>query len=135
MALTKDRFERLARFVDARVEERVADDNYRRALPGYDDSEDARALRALRRIVGNLAARVVLLDDELPENLARLDHDGTMATQHKARGRFATELAWTDLCDIARQWQDHPDWHPDFGLLHFQLPDEPAVAETGAGKD
>lgn len=135
MALTEDHFRRLAQFVDARIEERFADDNHRRALPRYDDSEDARALRALRRIVGNLASRVVVLDDELPENLARLDRDGTMAIQHKARGRFVAEMAWSDLSDMARQWRDHTDWHPDFDLLPFQLPDEPAAAETGAGKD
>lgn len=134
MALTEEHFRRLAEFVDARIEERFADSNYRRALPREDDSDDARALRALRRIVGNLAARVVLLDDELPENQARPD-DGTRALQHKVRGRLVAEMAWSDLCDMARQWRDHTDWHPNFDLLPFQLPDEPAAAETGAGKD
>lgn len=135
MALTKDHFTRLARFVDARVEERFAGDNYHRALPRYDDSEDARALRALRRAVGNLASRVVLLDAELSEDMARLDHDGSMAIQHRAAGRMTAEFAWNDLSNIARQWKNHPDYHPDFDLLHFQLPDAPAAAEIGTGKD
>lgn len=133
MALTEEHFARLAAFVDARVEEQFEGSHVRRGVATFDDSGEARALRALRHTVSVLRARGPLLNASMPESLAALDDDGSMAIRHKALGRHTAELAWNGLCDIAREWKDHPDWHSDFALYPYELPDEPAAAEIGKG--
>lgn len=94
MAVAPAHIECITAFINARL--RAA----HTARAAADDDQAARALRALRRTVGNLAAR-----SEVPAPPVR-----NTAPVAEAARNLVLACAWSDLRDIAAQWADHADY-------------------------
>ncbi|WP_331723371.1 hypothetical protein [Streptomyces atratus] len=107
MAHIAEHIERIADFIDARIDEQLSGDLASRR---YDDEPVSRLLRGLRRAVGEMRSRNVLV-----ESIA---------------ANLAMTFAWDELASIASEWQDHPDYLPEFTLLAHQLKNLPS---TGPG--
>lgn len=99
---TEQEFDLLADFCDARVNAAVS--ARRDALRGTSQDEDTdvvlRALHALSITVTSLRTRSVLINDPHP-------------TSEQARAA-ALDFAWNDLLNIARTWDDHRNFLPEF---------------------
>lgn len=105
MNVTAEHINRIADFVEARIDEQFTGDLVSRH---FDKDPVARCLRALRRVVGTLRATHALEDQRAEPGLAT------------AVG-FALTQAWGELAGIAKEWDDHPDYLPEFALLAHQL--------------
>lgn len=72
-------------------------------------------LRALRRTVSSLTATGGYVEENAP------------------RHQLAILIAWNDLHAIAREWDDHPDYHPDFAKTSDDMAGVPAPAPNPKG--
>lgn len=104
MAVTAEHINRIADFVDARIDEQFTEGNSTRH---FDKDPVARSLRALSRVVGDIRSRRTLADRSEPE----------LAT---AIGLVLT-FAWSELATIAKEWKDHPDYLPEFALFAYDV--------------
>lgn len=102
--VTPEHINRIADFVDARIDEQFTGEN---ATRHFDKDPVARSLRALSRVVGELRSRRVLAERNQPE-LA-------IATS------LVLSFAWSELATVAKEWKDHPDYLPEFALMVHQL--------------
>jgi hypothetical protein len=109
MAATPEHIQRIADFAFARVDEQLSGDNAERLWATDDVS---RSLRALRRAVEQLRAKTGLAKKIGEPDLA-------------VAATLTLSLAWQDLRGIAKEWNDHPDYLPEFGLFEHQLGDRP----------
>lgn len=117
MALTAEHVERITAFTEARILEARED--------RWTEQDDiSRALRALDSLLGTLRARAELVTPN-PWPHPEMDPDGQINRAHLARQKETAATAWDDLGRIARMWDDHPDYHPDFALFAHQFPDAP----------
>lgn len=103
-----EHFRRIETFLDARLAPLF--DAAAGSAHGYAEDDASRALRALRDTVGREAAAASLCEEYEQEDLS-----GRQVT------RSMTNESWRTLTNIARQWKDHPDFLPEFGLLPHQL--------------
>lgn len=107
--VTSEHFERIHSFLQARIEPLL--DAATGSEHGFADDDTSRALRALSHQVVVAAAAGSLCAGYEEED---------------AHGKRYTELrtgfAWGALSDIARHWNDHPDYLPEFALNSFDLP-------------
>jgi hypothetical protein len=97
---------RIANFVDARIDEQFSGDL---ASRHYDDEPVSRLLRGLRRAVEEMKSKTVLVES--------IEEEPRMA----AAANLAMTFAWGELASIAGQWKDHPEYLPEFALLAHQL--------------
>ncbi len=119
MAVTAAHIERISAFINARLRE------VQRSRASGDNDHTSRALRALRRTVGNLAAR-----SELAAPGAHVPGQAPEAARE-----LVLAYAWSDLRDIAQQWADHADYLVWFAAQDWELLDSdggPATAEEPA---
>jgi hypothetical protein len=114
MTVTPEHIDRIADFVDARIDEQFTGNHTSRA---WDEDPASRTLRALRRAVEEIRSRKVLAEQRDEPGLA-------VAVD------LVLTFAWGELAAIAKQWADHPDYLKEFALLAHQLPDVPAVNEA-----
>ncbi|MFE9334900.1 hypothetical protein [Streptomyces sp. NPDC006925] len=92
---------RVANFIDARLTERLTRDAQCGIPRLVASDEDSRMLRALFRVVERLRAQHVVLqahEDDVPWDMAQ----AMAGTAHY------------EMCLIAEQWSDHPDYRPEF---------------------
>lgn len=104
MAVTAEHINRIADFVEARIEEQFSGEHVTRH---FDKDPVARSLRALSRVVGDIRSRRTLAESSEP----------ALAT---AIGLVLT-FAWSELATIAKQWDDHPDYLPEFAMFSYDV--------------
>lgn len=104
MDVTPEHIRRIADFVEARIDEQFTGDN---ASRHWDKSLEARCLRALRRTVQGKRATATLAE--------RRDPALALAVS------LAMTIAWGELADVAKEWDDHPDYQSEFALSAHQL--------------
>lgn len=109
-----EHIQRIAKFIDARIEEQFKSDPTR-----YYDEEDpiARLLRGMRRAVDEMRSKASLVES--------IKEHPNMA----AAANLAMTYAWGELASIAKEWKDHPDYLPEFDLLAHQLEELPTQTE------
>jgi hypothetical protein len=114
MTVAPEHIDRIADFVDARIDEQFTGNHTSRA---WDEDPASRTLRALRRAVEEIRSRKVLAEQRDEPGLAvALD--------------LVLTFAWGELAAIAKQWADHSDYQDEFSLLAHQLTAIPAASET-----
>ncbi|MER6092472.1 hypothetical protein [Streptomyces bluensis] len=111
-----EHIDRIAAFVNARIDEQFDADQ---ATRYFDKDPVARSLRALSRVVGEIRSRRVLAERNEPE----------LATAVT----LAMTFAWGELATIAKEWEDHPDYLPEFALLAHELEGAPVAEEATQG--
>lgn len=115
MAATADHINRIADFVDARIDEQFDE------RPSHHwDKEDpvSRSLRALRRAVAEMRSKRALVES--------IEENPSM----EAAANLAMTFAWGELASIAREWRDHPDYLPEFDLVAHQLESLPEAGPS-----
>ena len=105
-AVMAEHIHRIANFVEARIDEQFAGQQHEARR--WDDDPVSRSLRALRRVVGEIKSRKVLVQHGESPNLA-------------SAVSLALTFAWGELAAIAREWDDHADYLPEFALLAHQV--------------
>ncbi|MEU7338731.1 hypothetical protein [Streptomyces sp. NPDC007074] len=113
--------ERVADFIDARIEELFSGEHINR---NWDSDPVSRALRALRRGVEEIRAKHSLAAGPFA------DHQQRDLVGMQQMINISLTYAWGELASMAKQWNDHPDYLADFALLAHQLPDIPAANEA-----
>lgn len=105
MTVTAEHINRIADFVDARIDEQFTGHHTSRT---WDEDPVSRSLRALRRAVAEIRSRSALAErrDE-PEAAVAVD--------------LALTFAWGELASMAKEWADHSDYLSEFTLLAHQL--------------
>lgn len=113
MPYLAEHIQRIATFVDARIDEQLDSDPTR-----YYDKEDpiARLLRGMRRAVGEMRSRTALVET-VKKNP---DRPGLAVS-----AGLTMTFAWGELACIAKEWQDHPDYLPEFALMAHQVEELP----------
>ncbi|MEU9947004.1 hypothetical protein [Streptomyces sp. NPDC047939] len=106
--VTADHFRRIESFLEARLNPLV--DATAGSTHGLADDDTARALRALRTLVGREAAAAALSEDY---EQAEADSRRISETM--------TDASWRVLVGVAQQWKDHPDFLPEFAMDPYQL--------------
>ncbi|MFG2276765.1 hypothetical protein ACGFNY_44280 [Streptomyces chartreusis] len=105
MNVTAEHITRIADFAEARIDEQFTGDL---ASRHWDKDPVARSLRALRRVVQEIRSKSALEDQRADPNLS-------------VAVNVALTYAWGELVGVAQQWDDHPDYLPEFALLAHQL--------------
>jgi hypothetical protein len=104
VTVTAEHINRIADFVEARVDEQFTEEPSRH----WEKDPVSRSLRALRRTVGEIRSRGSLEEQrDKPEMAVAVN--------------FALTLAWGELASMAKEWADHPDYLGEFALLAHQL--------------
>lgn len=114
MDVTPEHITRIADFVDARINEQFASEHH--ASRHWDKDPVARSLRALSRAVGQMRSARALDPEEQPELHTTIS--------------FTRTFAWGTLASVAKEWDDHPDYLPEFALLAHQLNSAAAATEA-----
>ena len=112
MDVTTQHITRIADFVEARIDEQFTAEH---ASRNWDEDPVSRSFRALRRVAQEIRSRVSLAEHHEPELAVAVG--------------LAMTFAWGELACVAKQWADHPDYLPEFGLLAHQL-DSARTADT-----
>lgn len=104
MTVTAEHINRIADFVEARIDEQFSGEHVTRH---FDKDPVARSMRALSRVVGDLRSRRTLIERNEPELASAI---GMVLT-----------FTWGELATIAKEWKDHPDYLPEFALFAYDL--------------
>jgi hypothetical protein len=105
MTVTAVHINRIADFVEARIDEQFAGDH---ASRHWDEEPVSRSLRAMRRVVAEIRSVVALAE-------RRDEPDLAIAVD------LSMTFAWGELASMAQEWADHPDYLSEFALLGHQL--------------
>ena len=105
-AVMAEHINRIADFIEARVDEQFA--GQQNATRHFDDAPVSRSLRALRRVVGEIRSKAVLVP--------RGEEPGL-----RTAVGLALDYAWSELAAIAKEWADHADYLDEFTLLAHQV--------------
>jgi hypothetical protein len=108
LILTAEHFARIGAFLNARIDPLL--DPTTGSKHGFADDDTSRALRALHTTVQYHVAAATLISEYDTE-----DKQGQETT------RGMVWAAWRTLSPIARQWEDHPDYLPEFGKEPYSL--------------
>ncbi|MFF1916208.1 hypothetical protein ACFVYE_32395 [Streptomyces sp. NPDC058239] len=111
MAHIAEHINRIADFVEARIDEQFSGDL---ASRHYDKEPDSRLLRGLRRAVQEMRSKRALVQS--------IEENPSM----EAAANLAMTFAWNELAGIAKEWKDHKDYLPEFALLAHQLKELPS---------
>jgi hypothetical protein len=101
---TAEHINRIADFVEARIDEQFTGDH---AARHWGKDPVSRSLRGLLRAVQEMRSRSVLAERDEPDLAIAVT--------------LAMAFAWGELASIAQEWADHPDYLPEFALLAHQL--------------
>jgi hypothetical protein len=105
MTVTAGHINRIADFVEARIDEQFTGDHSSRH---WDEEPVSRSLRALRRGVAEIRSTGSLAEQRDQPELA-------------VAVNFAMTRAWGELASMAKEWTDHPEYLSEFALLAHQL--------------